>query len=584
MADTRRPHQPLGARRARASARLGEAARRLGSWARLGSLRSQILLWTILPIAIFLLGLSFTDVYGHQRAMRLMVEERDKALATVVAQSIADNLARSALLLQSVGEDEAFRQAGPLERAQMLDPLAEVFQGGILVLGGQGQPQAHTNAAATWANSPFVATLAQAATTSGRPAYLGTAQEGLPPFHVAIAVPVPGGEGVLIGVLPLSRSVIAGVVDGLQVTPEAQALLFDGQGRLIYRGGVLPAGAGAAQPLPPADVEGVVTTLVPVPGTDWQVVLWEPWHHLLPLVLRYAQATVLVAAAAVLISLLAVYFGVRYVTRPLQELDQQARRMAWGDFETVESPVGGVEEISNLQRTLRQMAGQVRGYQATMRNYVAAVTQAQEEERRRLARELHDDTVQSLIALGQQLERLQKGLPRMPDAARGQVEALRHSTRSLVQDLRRLIGDLRPVYLDDLGLGPALEMLVKTVPPPCRTEVSIRGEVRRLAPDVELALYRIVQAALKNVEQHARATLVRVGLDFEEQGVRAVVEDDGIGFAVPGSPDDLARQGHFGLIGMRERAMLFGGSLSLISQPAKGTRVEAYLPLHTASG
>ncbi len=579
MAGPRQQHGSVGAGGEAAAQRHPQPSAGKPRWRHLRSLRLYIVLWTLLPIVVFLLGLSFTDIYGHQRAMRVMVEERDSALVQAVAARIADNLEHNASLLEAVGAGDAFRQGDAAAQAQLLSPLSGTFQGGILLVDGQGRALGAYGAAGSWRSAPFVGPLVQAALGHGRPAYLAAAQEGLPPFHVAVAVPLAGRDGALLGVLPLSRSIVAGAVDGLQTAPAIGAWLVDGQGRLIYRAGQGPL---SPQALAAQDSEGVVTTSMPVPGTDWQLVLSEPWHHLLPLVLRYAQATVLIAIAAVFISLLAVYLGVRYVTGPLHELGQQARRMAWGDFEAVQPAVGGVVEIADLQGTLRQMASQVRGYQTAMRSYVAAVTQAQEEERLRLARELHDDTVQSLIALGQQLERMQKS-PHVPEVCRAQVEALRQTTRSLVQDVRRLIGNLRPVYLDDLGLAPALEMLVGTVTLPEPAELTIGGEPRRLAPDLELAVYRIVQAALKNIEQHAQARRVRVALDFEPAAVRVVVEDDGVGFTVPTSPDELAREGHFGLLGMRERAVLYGGWVSLSSQPGRGTRLEIYLPSSPAT-
>jgi signal transduction histidine kinase len=572
--------------RARPSSRRVGAGRRDALSVRWRSLRAQILLWTILPIAIFILGLSFVDVYGHQLEMRAMVEERNLVLAQAAAGRIAEGLQSNARLLQAVGANPHFRQAGPADQERLLVPLGDVFRGGLVVWVGEQGTHAATHAALPWSHAPFVAPLARTVIARGGPAFLAAPEGGLTTPDLAVAVPLPGPEeGALVGLMPLSRSAIAAGFASLQGSPQAEAHMLDGQGRTIYRAG---PGAGLEEamhrPTRRGGEEGVVTTAVPVPGTDWQIVLSEPWHGLVPLVLRYAQATVLIAAAAVLISLLAVYMGVRYVTSPLQTLGQRARRMAWGDFDAVAGPVGAVEEIADLQRALQQMAAQVRGYQAVMRSYVAAVTQAQEEERLRLARELHDDTVQSLIALGQQLERAQKALAQAPESGAAQLAELRQTTRGLVQDVRRLIGDLRPACLDELGLVVALEMLVRTVPATHQVDLESAGQARRLAPDLEIAIYRIVQAALKNVEQHSGALYVAVRLGFEAQGVRVVVEDDGAGFEAPDTPDELAREGHFGLLGMRERAMLFGGWLSLTSQPGQGTRVEAFLPTAAAEG
>ena len=546
----------------------------------LRTLRVQILLWTILPITIFLLGLSFTDVYGHQEAMRAMVEERNAALAYAGARRVAEDLEYYARLLQLAAHGQALGPADPPARVQSFEPVLGSFSDGVLLVDGQGQPLAAAGAAADWSRAPWVLALARTTAEVGQPAYLavGAGEQGArSEVRVAVAVPLAGRSGALVGALPLERSAIVGAIDDLLASSQMQAALVDGQDRPIYR--VAAADSSPGIDLAHAQHQAeLVTTRVPVPNsTGWYVVVTEPWHRLVPLVLRYAQATVLIAVAAGLISLLAFYFGLRYVTQPLQRLGQQANRVAWGDFQAVERPVGGVEEIADLQGALRQMAVQVRGYQTAMRSYVAAITRAQEEERLRLARELHDDTVQSLIALGQRLERAQKAAS--PETtSRAQLEELRQVTHGLVRDLRRLIGDLRPTYLDDLGLVPALEMLSGPGGHGPQVELIVNGEPRRLSPDLELAVYRIVQAALKNVEQHAQAQHATLQLDFEQGAVRVIVADDGVGFEVPNSPDELAREGHFGLLGMRERALLFGGWLAVTSQPGQGTRVEAYLP------
>lgn len=533
------------------------------------SLRTHILLWTILPIVIFLLGLSFTDVYGHQQAMRAMVEERDRSLAQAVAGRIADGLERDARTLAALASDPAFLQAAPEAQARMLAQRGAPFEGVALVDAG-GRVRAASGGGEAWAQAAFAGSLAQAARSSGRPAYLARAEGGLAPDHLAVAVARSDGEGALVGVMPLSRSAVMAAGEGLVASPHAYGRLLDEQGATIYQAGAhrgdVPAG------------DGIVTTEVMVPGTGWRVELSEPWHSLVPLVLRYAQATVLIALAAVLISLASMYVGVRYVSAPLAALGQQARRVAWGDFGAVAQPVGGVEEIASLQRALQQMAAQVRTYQAAMRSYVGAVTRAQEEERVRLARELHDETVQSLIALGQRMERMQKACSHQDGGCAANLGELRQSLRGLVQDVRRLIGDLRPIGLDDLGLEPALEMLVGRLPAAYHATLTVEGTPRRLAPDTELAVYRIVQEALKNVEQHSGAGRVGVRLSFEEEGVRVVVDDDGAGFEAPASPDELARDGHFGLLGMRERAVLAGGWLNVSSTPGRGTQVEAFLP------
>jgi len=273
-------------------------------------------------------------------------------------------------------------------------------------------------------------------------------------------------------------------------------------------------------------------------------------------------------------------FGLRYITRPLQALGRQSRRLAWGDFSATETPVGGVAEIEDLRLALDQMADQIQEYRAGMRDYLAFITRGQEEERRRLARELHDDTTQSLIALAQRIEMAQKALARDPALAGSRLAELKEMATSILQDIRRFTRDLRPTYLEDLGLLPALEMLVRELDQPGDLQATFEatGAIRRLPLDLELTAFRIAQEALNNAARHAQASHVHLGLGFAESGLTIYVEDDGVGFTAPERPWELARRGHFGLMGMQERALMFGGHLSVQSSPGKGAKVTAFLP------
>jgi two-component system sensor histidine kinase DegS len=277
----------------------------------------------------------------------------------------------------------------------------------------------------------------------------------------------------------------------------------------------------------------------------------------------------------------AVYLGVRQVLQPLEKLGRRASKIAWGDFSAIGDPVGGIAEIDELRITLNQMADRIRAYQSAMHSYVAAVTRGQEEERLRLGHELHDDTVQSLVVLSQGLERARKELPSTAQDLREELGELRELANATVDDLRRYISDLRPVYLEDLGLVPALEKMVDdlAISQDIDAEFKVVGTAHRLDADVELAIFRIIQEAVKNVEQHAQASRVEVRLEVDPDGMTAFIEDDGVGFVAPETSSELTEQGHFGLMGMQERAMLLGGWLSIGSEPGQGTRIVVYVPV-----
>ncbi|MGD2178511.1 MAG: histidine kinase [Anaerolineae bacterium] len=333
--------------------------------------------------------------------------------------------------------------------------------------------------------------------------------------------------------------------------------------------------------VPSESGDRLLVTFARVEGAGWSVISWEPVEELIGPILRLSSLAPVVAAGAAVLSLLILTFGWRTIVRPLQQLAQAAEQVSWGDFSAISEPVGGVEEISHLHRAIVDMTERIRGYEAGMRDYLGAMTQGQEAERARLARELHDGPVQDLIALGQKAEMAQRLVDRGEvEEAEALLAELRNAELATVEELRRLIGALRPSYLEDLGFAPALEMLVRQVAEGTTARVQLETVCadQRLAPEVELAAYRIAQEALNNALQHARAENITVRVRCGSGGLTLLVIDDGVGFELPPRPDLLTQAGHFGLLGMRERATLLGGSFRVDAAPGEGTRVTVHLP------
>jgi signal transduction histidine kinase len=202
------------------------------------------------------------------------------------------------------------------------------------------------------------------------------------------------------------------------------------------------------------------------------------------------------------------------------------------------------------------------------------VVEAQELERARLARELHDETGQALASILLGLKTLEGTVS--GDDARAAVGSLRELVVSTLQDVRRLAVELRPSALDDFGLVPAIERLAATVAEQSQLEVDVAARLgeRRLPRDAESVLYRTAQEALTNIVKHAAAARVSITLVRKEGSAVVVVEDDGRGFD-PGS----VRDGALGLTGMRERLALVGGRLSVESSPDSGTSLVAEVPV-----
>src|SRR5579884_889802 len=202
------------------------------------------------------------------------------------------------------------------------------------------------------------------------------------------------------------------------------------------------------------------------------------------------------------------------------------------------------------------------------------VVQAQELERRRLARELHDETGQALTSILLGLKPLEEALAEHP--ARAALAELREQVVTALQDVRRLAVELRPALLDDYGLVPALERLAESFAEQAGIRVDFHSALgdARLPSEVETALYRVVQESLTNIVKHAAAGRISISLARRDSGVVAVIEDDGAGF-----DQRTVRDGGVGLLGMRERLALLDGRLEIESRPGAGTTVVAEVPL-----
>ncbi len=237
-------------------------------------------------------------------------------------------------------------------------------------------------------------------------------------------------------------------------------------------------------------------------------------------------------------------------------------------------------EVAAFQHIARDVTEQ-RRMQENMRFYLQQAIRAQEEERKRISRELHDSTIQSLVVLSRQLDTLTSGDKKLPADTHHHLEKLRQQTSNIMDEVRRLSQDLRPAALDRLGLLSVLEGLASDVAQYSRikTRVNLIGTERRLPEEVALVLFRITQEALRNVWRHSGATEAEVTVEFEPKQTKVTVSDNGKGFDLPRPIGDLARDGKLGLAGMQERAKLLGGTLKAQSEPGKGTQITVELPL-----
>jgi two-component system sensor histidine kinase UhpB len=601
---------------------------------------AQLLLLTVLPLTLILGVISFGSITMHQQAMRRLVSERDVRAAVATATTIGALLQHKTDLLTILAESAA-RTSPSTDVLVANTEWTDEYPGGIALYDAGGSLLTHSPAA-TWALGQPI---------SGSVAFTLTSLTRLAPFtvtplsrvivwgdHLVLHAQDRTGRITAVGVLPVGVLQFNALVNPLNGSNALKAFLFDTTGRVLAHTqrsmdianrdmhdhpGVAEAlqgqSGGVFRPDTSSGEEHVVSYAPVVTSrgpTGLGVVLEEPWEAVLDPLMRYSLAMPLITLPVLLLAVLAVMFGLRRIVQPLQQLDQQAREIGHGQFAALRQPVHGIDEIQQLQDTLRAMADRIQADQEHLRGYANAVTETQEEERKRLARELHDDTIQSLIVLSQRIQSMRQVLAREPPQTAQNVQTvtrldeLRAMVLRMIEDVRRFSRALRPIYLEDAGLVAALERMAVEANTNVSNDSSnssdvtaatvtfhTSGQVARLKPDVELALFRIAQEALANALRHAAPSHIAMTLDTLPEGIQLQVRDDGQGFVEPiannakGSSSDgncLARDtvgppDGFGLVGIRERALLMGARVEVQSAPGQGTCVTVIYPFNVST-
>lgn len=321
-------------------------------------------------------------------------------------------------------------------------------------------------------------------------------------------------------------------------------------------------------------VNAMIVVLGAVAGTRMTMSLTRSLSEstALPLILTFA-------GLGVIISLLVNYLVLRAAFRPLINLERVASAIRQGNLTARAEPATvGDPQLAHLATTFNRTLDQLERDRAELRAVASQVINAQEEERKRIARELHDDTAQILFA---QLLRLTALKSSANEEVRTTAAALEEMTVEALEGVRRLALELRPPALDDLGLHAALDDLAQrfseqlSIP----VELTTAGSRGRLPGAMELVLYRVAQEALTNVAKHAHAKRVTIDLERRPNDVTLTVIDDGIGFDPRHEQSGDGRGLGLGLFGMAERVTLVAGAFSIWSKPGHGTEIFAYIPL-----
>ena len=570
---------------------LKNATRRL--FARWRGSTLQLIAAVILPLTILLVAISFGSFAVHQNEMRSMVGERDQRSVQTSASAIETELNHRFNTIRTLA---SLAGASPRDTLDKIlsdsEYLTGEFDDGIAFFTRNGELLSSVGDQVFWQS------------LAGKDELTFMLQhKGEPSVSNPFANPKDGKQSILLASSVAEQGLV--VIGAFSVENLVQRILhnnFSSHGQIavyvigstyqiLYQNGPQiiesePAkhpgvaeafdGKSGATYVRAGNDEHVVA-YSHVASLDWAIITEESWGTVTNPTLQTSLITPLVLVPALLLAVLALWFGAQQIVKPLQALEAKAAKLAWGEFKEIEGPVYGIAEIRHLQAELIHMAHQLQAAQESLHSYIGAITKGQEDERLRLARDLHDDTIQSLIALKQRVQLARMALSK--DASPEALIELESLAEQTIENLRRTTRALRPIYLEDLGLVAALEMLASETGQNAHLRVDFHhnGSQRRLPTDVELALYRMAQEALNNTARHAQATHASVKIEFKPHSVTLQVTDNGAGFVVPKSPAGFAPGGHFGLVGLYERAQLIGARLEIASTPGKGTHLKIHL-------
>lgn len=297
------------------------------------------------------------------------------------------------------------------------------------------------------------------------------------------------------------------------------------------------------------------------------------WHGERPAPFQEA----LFVVVGLVISLVVNFAILRVAFRPLFTLESTLDRVRRGDFSARVPDVEGDPALTRLSETTNLVLDRLSEHRQSL---AAQILRAQEAERKRIARELHDETSQALTSVLFNLEAVEQQLPHGSEELSRRLDLTKEIARRTLDETRRLMFDLRPLVLDDLGLVPALRWFLsqRVQPMGLQVDLQVSGFDTRLPEELETALFRILQEAVSNVVKHAKAKNLSITLTHAPGQVIGVVQDDGVGFHPVHVAGKADRDRGLGLFGMHERAALVGGSVQIESAPGRGTKMRVTVP------
>lgn len=565
---------------------------------------------TVAPVAALLIGLVTVGILSFTRLTQTLVEQRDLELVQLATRQVASYWGDSVFLLTQVAAAEPVRSgdisaaqawlSGNMALLQRFDQVSITNAQGVIVVTERGELGLNISV-----HSYF-----ERARRLRRPVRSGVYEDTRGRQAIAVAVPIYDlfGDfaGCALGIWHLQGNRLGQAVANLRVGERGFAFVVGEYGTILSHPSSDLIGADWHEhPAVAAVLEGqtgVQTVIInerrtvvgyaPIPlrqltssytadetWDGWGLLTSEEWDDIVAPLRPYVQLMGILLVLVVTLPLAFLALNSRRIVAPLQSLVTQAERVASGEFDSQVSLNSGPSEVRELELAFNVMVDQLRKYRSDIQNYVVSILNSQEQERKRVARELHDETAQALIVLGRRIEMAEE-MTQEPNLI-AQLESLRDLVDDTLHGVRLFTRDLRPPLLEELGLPRTLELLGDRTgqETPMDVTVTIEGEPRQLLPEIELGLYRLAQESLSNVRRHAHATRVEIKLTYGEDAVKLEIADNGVGFEAPESMAELVRSGRLGLMGIYERARLFGGKATITSSPGQGTRVTIVIPL-----
>lgn len=427
-----------------------------------------------------------------------------------------------------------------------------------------------------------------------------------------LQVGVNATEGVLVAAIDLAQSSIGGFIQPISLGKTGYVEIVDQNGVVIARtspGQALTPFEKSDHPERFAELIEMgratvgtchtcheearqptkrdVLAFVPLQEVPWGVVIRQAEEEALASTQDLKTKLLLAGIGLIGGVVLFVGFSTQTIVRRIRSLTSACLRIANGNLDMPVTPLGtdeiGVlaETFDNMRLNLKRSHEELQRHEQARRDLLRLVMSTQEEERRRIARELHDETSQALASFTVNLETAIKALPPDAEASRARLRELQSQVVNTLEEIHNVVYELRPTVLDDLGLIAAVQWQIENhlAISGVETHFETVGQERRLPQEIETAVFRLIQEASNNIIMHANAETASITLDFRSDRLLVLIEDDGKGFNVQEIMSMRERGSGLGLLGMKERVEFLGGTIDIKSGPGTGTQLSISIPI-----